>query len=200
MSDGMRTRLAEVADLPIVDAIAARSVRTFHVGFYEDALIEEAVRDVYGADWQLVRDGTYFVVEVDGAVVGGGGWSLREAIGGARGPDASASPLLDPAYDAARIRAFYVDPAHARRGVAASLLRASEYAALAAGFGSAELTATLASEAAWTALGYRAIADYEMRIPSGSILRQKLMRKELAGVRSPRPGPGLATRTEGDDR
>lgn len=172
-------RLANPDDVVGVNAIAARSVRALHNGYYDEGLIEEAVRHAYGVDWQLVRDGTYFVAEVDGVVVGAGGWSYRETIGGAHGPDEPASPRLDPVRDAARIRAFYVDPAYVRRGVAALLLKLSEAAAREAGFETAELTATLPSERVWASFGYRTIRDYEMSLPGGARLLQKLMRKSL---------------------
>lgn len=178
-ANGILVRRAVAYDVPQINAIAARSVRAFHQDYDDADLIERAIRNVYGVDWQLVRDETYFVAEVDGSLAGAGGWSFRQTIGGAHGPDTPPSPRLEPTNDAARIRAFYVDPAYARRGVARLLLDVSEKAARHAGFASAELTATLASETAWVALGYRTVSDYVMRTPDGGSLSQKLMRKKL---------------------
>ena len=133
MTTGLAWRLAEPADVPVVNALTARSIRALHAGSYDDAVIDEAVTHDYGVDWQLVRDGTYFVVEIDGVVAGAGGWSDRQTIAGAHGPNDPAADLLDPVRDAARVRAFYVDPAYVRRGVGALLLRRSEQAAREAG-------------------------------------------------------------------
>jgi GNAT superfamily N-acetyltransferase len=109
-----------------------------------------------GLDTQLVDDGTYFVVEQDGAVAGCGGWSRRATLyGGDRSPGRDAA-LLDPARDAARVRAMYTHPAFARRGVGRLILSLCEAAARAEGFMRVELVATLAGEPLYRACGYQA--------------------------------------------
>ncbi|TCP36639.1 GNAT family N-acetyltransferase [Sphingomonas sp. BK235] len=173
-------RAAVGADVAAIDALAARSIRALHAGAYPAAVIEEAVAHAYGVDWQLVRDATYFVATVDGALAGAGGWSFRHTIAGAHGPDDPAAAPLIPGRDAARLRAFYVDPAQARRGVGALLLGVSERAAAAAGFRHAELTATLPAIPFYAAFGYREVGDLDLPLPSGTALRLRLMRKPLA--------------------
>ncbi len=105
-------------------------------------------------DSQLVRDGTYFVVEAEGRMVGCGGWSRRRTLfGGDAHPQRDAAEL-DPSRDAARIRAFFVDPAHARRGIGKTILEHCEAEARAHGFSRFELMATLPGVRLYRAYGY----------------------------------------------
>jgi GNAT superfamily N-acetyltransferase len=179
VTTGLAWRLAEPADVPVVNALTARSIRALHAGSYDDAVIDEAVSHAYGVDWQLVRDGTYFVAEIDGVAVGAGGWSYRQTIAGAHGPNDPAADLLDPARDAARVRAFYVDRAYVRRGVGTLLLRLSEQAAREAGFMEAELTSTIPAVPFYAAFGYSPVRTFNMQLPNGSTLRLELMNKRL---------------------
>ena len=183
MNTQLTWRLAEPADVSAINALTARSIRALHLGSYSDDVIDEAVRHAYGVDWQLVRDGTYFVAEIEGVIAGAGGWSYRQTIAGAHGPDSAAAPLLDPARDAARVRAFYVDPAYARRGVGRLLLRLSEGAAQAAGFTHAELTSTLPAVPFYAAFGYAPVRAFDLPMPSGTMLRLELMTKQFAHSR-----------------
>jgi GNAT superfamily N-acetyltransferase len=61
---------------------------------------------------------------------------------------------LDPATEAAKIRAMYTDPDFARRGIGSTILRLCEGAARDAGFARAEMMATLAGEPLYRAFGY----------------------------------------------
>lgn len=179
MSTELTWRLADPADIPAVNALTARSIRALHAGSYDQAVVDEAVIHAYGVDWQIVRDRTYFVAEIDGALAGAGGWSYRRTIAGAHGPDDPAAAVLDPESDAARIRAFYVDPTHVRRGIGALLLTLSEEAARGAGFKTAELTSTVPAVSFYAAFGYRSVGAFDMPLPSGAILRLELMNKQL---------------------
>lgn len=121
---------------------------------YLDARQIASSRTIMGLDTQLIDDGTYFIVEADGQLAGGGGWSRRATLyGGDQSPGRSAV-LLDPATDAARIRAMYTHPRHTRKGVGRLILALCEEAARAAGFTRAELMATLAGEPLYRACGY----------------------------------------------
>ena len=177
--DTLTCRPAVPDDVSAIEVLAARSIRALHAGAYDDAVIQEAIDHAYGVDWQLVRDGTYFVATAAGTIVGAGGWSYRRTIAGAHGPDNPAAPRLSPADDAARIRAFYVDPDYARRGVGALLLGASERGALDAGFMLAELTATIPAVPFYAAHGYEPAGGYALPLPSGRILELRLMTKRL---------------------
>jgi GNAT superfamily N-acetyltransferase len=110
-----------------------------------------------GLDSQLIQDRTYFVVETGGRLAGCGGWSRRVTLyGGDHSPGRDAAPL-DPASDAARVRAMFTHPDFARRGVGRLILGLCEAAAREAGFTRVELVATLAGEPLYAACGYREI-------------------------------------------
>ena len=114
-------------------------------------------RAIMGLDTQLIDDGTYYVVELDGDLIGCGGWSRRATLyGGDRTSGRSAAPL-DPARDAARIRAMYTHPRHSRQGVGRLIIGLCEDAARAEGFRRMELMSTLAGEALYRACGYETV-------------------------------------------
>ncbi len=118
-------------------------------------------RMIMGLDRQLIADGTYFVVEEDGQVAGCGGWSRRATLyGGDHTPGRDAA-LLDPATEAARVRAMYTNPAFARRGVGRLILQLCEDAARAEGFRRLELMATLSGQPLYVAMGYEPIEAIE---------------------------------------
>ncbi len=117
-----------------------------------------ASRAVMGIDTQLLRDRTYFAAEIDGALAGCGGWSRRATLyGGDHSTDLRDDKMLDPARDAARVRAMYTHPDFVRRGVGRGILAASEAAARAEGFAAAELMATLSGEPLYLASGYKQV-------------------------------------------
>ena len=149
-----RVRRATLDDVPALQALIARSARGLSDGFYTPAQVESAVRHLFGVDTQLVHDGTYFVVEAGGALVAGGGWSRRRTLYGGDQSKHGEDAALDPARDAARIRAFFVDPAWARRGLGRLLFEECRGAAAAAGFTRLELLATLPGEPLYAALGF----------------------------------------------
>jgi GNAT superfamily N-acetyltransferase len=128
----------------------------------------ESSRMIMGLDRQLIADGTYFVVEADGAIAGCGGWSRRATLyGGDHSPGRDAA-LLDPAVDAARVRAMYTHPDFVRRGVGRLILQLCEAAARAEGFTGLELMATLSGRALYSRAGYvdiEAIEDARGGVP-----------------------------------
>ena len=163
-------RVAREDDIPALEQLISRSVRQLSAGYYSDAQVESALRYVFGVDTQLIADGTYFIVEVDSHIAACGGWSKRKTLYGGDQMKAGEDALLDPAAEAARIRAFFVDPAYARRGIGRQLLAACEQAALSAGFRSLEMGATLPGEPLYAAAGYQAIERIDYRMPDGVIL------------------------------
>src|SRR5690242_8396361 len=141
-----------------------------------------ASRTIMGIDTQLIDDETYFVVEQEGALDGCGGWSRRATLyGGDRSPGRDAA-LLDPARDAARVRAMYTHPAFTRRGVGRLILSLCEAAARAEGFASAELMATLAGEPLYRACGYQPM-ERVSDDRGGVAVPLVRMRKQLDGTR-----------------
>lgn len=124
--------------------------------------MEAAIGPVFGVDRQLISDGTYFVVEHSGHIVGCGGWSRRSAVFGGDRARLAEDAALDPIHDPARIRAFFVHPDWARRGIGRSILFACESAIRAAGFRAAILVATLAGEPLYASFGYAVAERYEV--------------------------------------
>lgn len=154
----LTSRLATLDDVPDLLPVVHAAIDELQRGFLDAAQIA-ASHQIMGLDTQLVEDGTYFVVEDDGALAGCGGWSRRATLYGgdhSAGRDAS---LLDPATDAARVRAMYTHPAFARRGVGRLVLARCEAAAAAEGFTRLELMATRSGRPLYEAYGFVALED-----------------------------------------
>jgi GNAT superfamily N-acetyltransferase len=175
-----RLRPAVLGDQPVLEALIAASARGLSAQDYTSAQIEAALGTAWGVDSQLIRDRTYLVVEVDGELAGAGGWSYRNTLFGADGLVGREPAELDPARDAARIRAFFVHPAWARRGLGTLLLDACESAAREYGFRAAELMATLPGEKLYSVKGYVAIEPVRHPLPGGLHIDFVRMRKSLA--------------------
>lgn len=157
---GLSHRLATAADAPALDALAEAAIAGHLPAVLTPAQVA-ASRAIMGLDRQLIADGTYFVVEEDSALAGCGGWSRRATMyGGDHSPGRDAA-LLDPARDAARVRAMYTAPAFARRGIGRLILELCEDAARAEGFRRLELAATLSGLPLYEASGFRAIEAFE---------------------------------------
>jgi GNAT superfamily N-acetyltransferase len=164
-------RLADERDIPAIETLIPVSVRALQAPYYSAAQMDAAIGPVFGVDRQLIKDGTYFVVEHEGPIIGCGGWSKRRAVyGGDRHHAQSDADQLNPQKDAARIRAFFVHPDFARRGIGRSILFACEDAARAAGFTRLELVATLAGEPLYAKFGYSVIERYEAPLVDGLTL------------------------------
>lgn len=160
-------RRATHADLPALGALIASSARVLSRGDYTDAQVEGALRGAFGVDTQLIRDGTYFVVETDGRITGCGGWSRRRTLFGSDQRVERDSTELDPAVDAATIRAFFIHPDHARRGLGTALLARCEREAVAHGFRRFELMATLPGVRLYEARGYVPQPQIRWPLPGG---------------------------------
>jgi len=150
-------RLAAPSDLAALRAVMALAISELQRGFLNEAQIA-ASHAVMGLDTQLIDDGTYFIVEQGSEIAGCGGWSHRATLyGGDHSTALRNAALLDPATDAARNRAMYTHPRHARRGVGRRVMTLCEEAARGAGFSRAELMATLSGEPLYRACGYTPI-------------------------------------------
>jgi GNAT superfamily N-acetyltransferase len=172
-------RLARDGDIPELETLIGRSVRELQAACYSPAQMDGALGSVFGVDRQLIRDGTYFVAEQDGAIIACGGWSKRESLFGSDAARAREDALLDPLQDAARIRAFFVHPEHARRGLGRAILFACEEAIRAAQFRSIELVATLPGVPFYRAFGYEEGEGDEMPLVNGLSLPVVRMSKNL---------------------
>jgi N-acetylglutamate synthase-like GNAT family acetyltransferase len=160
-------RIARVHDLPVLEELIRVSSRVLQAPYYSATQIEAALGPIFAVDRQLLRDGTYFVIESGGTIVGCGGWSKRKSLYGGDSSRATEDAMLDPRVDAARIRAFFVHPSWARRGIGKSILNACEDAIVSARFLKANLVATLAGEPLYAAFGYDVVERCEIPMSNG---------------------------------
>ena len=178
-----RLRKAQLSDIPALKPLIEASVRGLQAQDYIPTQIELALQRVYGVDTQLIADGTYFVVEEisDGqpVIVACGGWSKRKTLYGGDQFSGREDSLLDPARDAAKIRAFFVHPDWARQGIGSLILQACEDAALAAGFTRLEMGATLSGIPFYKAKGYVEIENQAAPLGKGESLPIVRMGKDI---------------------
>ena len=177
-------RKAAAADVPRLHEVIEASVRGLQTEDYSPAQIEGALQSVYGVDSQLIADGTYLVAEIlnsqtQSEIVACGGWSKRKTLYGGDQYESREDSLLDPASDAAKIRAFFVHPKWARRGIGGMILEACEDAARKAGFTRLEMGATLSGVAFYKAKGYAAAENQEVPLANGEVLPIVKMAKSV---------------------
>jgi hypothetical protein len=181
----VRIRPAIPADVPVLTQLIEASVRALQAQDYTPAQMEGALQSVFGVDSQLIADGTYLIAETttpsgDSLIAGCGGWSKRKTLYGGDQFTGREDLLLDPARDAAKIRAFFIHPAWARRGVGTMILDACEAGARAAGFTRYEMGATLTGAKLFGARGYVAVRLIEIPLQNGESLPVIHMEKTAA--------------------
>ena len=172
-------RKATPADVPVLQELIARSARGLSTDDYRPAQVEGALRGAFGVDSQLLKDQTYFVAEENGVIIGCGGWSYRATLFGGDARSERDSSSLDPKTQAAKIRAFFVDPAQARRGIGTMLLARCEQEAKKRGFSQVELMATLPGVKLYAARGYVGTEQVSYDVGSGESIEFLPMRKYL---------------------
>ena len=160
-------RLARLEDKPALYQLIDVSVRRLQNQDYTEPQLESLLANVYGVDTQLIEDGTYYVAESGDTLVGSGGWSRRKTLFGGDQASHREDNLLDPATDPAKIRAFFVHPDWARRGIGRALMQACQQAAFDFGFRRLELMATLTGVALYTVSGFEPLARVEIPLPDG---------------------------------
>jgi GNAT superfamily N-acetyltransferase len=180
----MTVRLATIADVPALLELIELSARSLSVGFYTPTQIDAAVKHVFGVDTQLIADGTYYVIPGVSGPAATGGWSARRTLYGGDQMKSAEDPMLNPATDAARIRAFFVHPNWARRGLARQIYFACEQAAYAAGFRQFELMATLPGEPLYRALGFTAVERVASTVADGVVIPFVRMMRPIDGTAS----------------
>jgi GNAT superfamily N-acetyltransferase len=193
MERKIQLRLAVPADIPVLRELIDASVRGLQAEDYTAAQIEGALKTVFGVDSQLIADGTYIVAEapLDGVerteannvktktvIAGCGGWSKRKTLYGSDQWTGREDELLDPRRDAAKIRAFFIHPDWARRGIGSMILEACEAAAKAAGFTRYEMGATLTGAKLFGVKGYVAVRPIEIPLVNGERLPVIHMEKQ----------------------
>jgi GNAT superfamily N-acetyltransferase len=177
-------RLATAEDIPVLQGLIEKSVRVLQREDYSAEQLEAALGTAYGVDTQLIADGTYYVVEELGGagelgIVACGGWSMRKTLYGSDHGPYRDNAQLDPACDAAKIRAFFVHPEWTRRGIASLILKTCEDAAYGRGFRRFEMGATLTGVPMYAARGYEAKERLEVPLPGGLSLTVVRMGKRV---------------------
>ncbi|HKY42628.1 MAG TPA: GNAT family N-acetyltransferase [Pyrinomonadaceae bacterium] len=175
----MIIRKATMEDREAMQQLIAASARLLSRQHYNDAQIEAAIATVFGVDTTLIEDGTYFVAESDGVFVGCGGWSRRKTLFGGDQYTSRDVGYLDPESEPAKIRAFFIHPDHARKGIARAILARCEEEARAYGFRELELAATLPGVQFYKSCGFSERATFDLDLIEGVKLELVAMRKEL---------------------
>ena len=184
----LRIRAAVPADVEALEALIRDSVLGLSGGEYSPEQLASALRHVFGIDTRLIEDGTYFVVEENDRPVACGGWSRRRTLFGGDRYSERSDDRLDPETEAARIRAFFVHPDLARRGVGRMLLRECEKAARESGFRRLELMATLTGIAFYEREGFTLHERHELEFPDGVRFPLARMTRDLDALSSPGRG------------
>lgn len=179
MTQGLTHRLATPSDIPAISRIMERAIAELQRPFLSPEQIAASHLSM-GLDTQLIDDGTYFLIERDGVAAGCGGWSRRATLyGGNHAVSLRDDRLLDPATEAARIRAMYTDPDFARQGVGRLILGLCESAARKEGFLRLEMMATRSGEPLYSACGYHVIKQVDRMSESGVSVPGAVMGKAL---------------------
>jgi GNAT superfamily N-acetyltransferase len=179
-TQNLDVRLSTLEEVPILNDLIVESARQLSKGFYTDQEAESAIRYVFGVDTALVKDGSYFTATLDGKLAGCGGWSRRRTLYGGDQRPVGGDEFLDPAKDPARIRAFFIAPTAARQGVGRAIFEACKQAAIARGFTSLELMATLPGVPFYQVLGFEKVEDVSDTLPDGVAIRFERMRLDIA--------------------
>ena len=167
-----------MSDVDALNAVIAASARELSRGDYTPEQVEGALRGAFGVDTQLIRDGSYFMIECDGRIAGCGGWSRRRTLFGSDARAGRDATELDPATDAAKIRAFFIHPDFARRGLGTMLLDRCEREAVMFGFRRFEMMATLPGIRLYERRGYVGSTRVEWPLGDGLTIPFLPMSKE----------------------
>ena len=173
-------RKAHLDDRPAIQRLIIKSARHLSRTDYSEQQIEGAIKTVFGVDTNLILDGTYFVADNAGELIGCGGWSKRRTLFGGDQYATRDAAELDPNTEPAKIRAFFIHPDHARKGIARAILDVCEAEAKAAGFQSLELMSTLPGIKLYRACGYEGTDRVELEVGAGLMIGLVPMKKYLA--------------------
>jgi GNAT superfamily N-acetyltransferase len=172
-------RIATVEDGPAIEALMKVSGEVLFRRFYDERQAASAVRFVSQIDPMLLADGTYFLLEAGGELVACGGWSRRDRLYTGSGDGEDDARLLDPATEAARVRAMFTRADWTRRGLGRRILEACEEAAAREGFTRLSLMATLPGVPLYEAYGFERLEELEITMPDGVTLPCATMEKPI---------------------
>lgn len=175
----MTIRIATFQDIPELKKLLDDSVRSLSKDYYTTSQIDSALKYIFGIDSQLIDDGSYYVVELDGTIAGCGGWSRRKTLYGGDQHKELYDTLLDPTREPARIRAFFVHPDYARRGMSRKIIELCENEAKKHGFSSLALGATLPGIPLYKAMGFKEMEQIVEPLSDGEKLELVSMIKNM---------------------
>lgn len=175
----MIIRQATIEDREPIKQLIAESARILSRAHYNDAQIDAAIAVVFGVDTTLIEDGTYFVAEISGTLAGCGGWSRRKTLFGGDQYSSRDTGYLDPDSEFAKIRAFFIHPDHARKGIARAILARCEDEARAHGFLGLELLSTLPGVDFYKSCGFSERGTFDLELTNGVKLEFVPMQKQL---------------------
>lgn len=181
----MKIRLAEIEEVDALNKLIKLSASTLCMHDYSKEVLENATQSIFGVDTELLEDKTYYVIEEDNKFVACGGWSKRKTLLGGNQFKLRESGYLDPEKEAAKIRAFFVHPDYARRGLGKKLLNHCEEQAVASGFSTLEMMATLTGRKLYEAQGYLPKEEVNYELHTGISMTFIRMTKNM-------PMPSLA--------
>lgn len=171
-------RPASRSDVTAIAAVMRESVEQLGRAVYTDQQVASSLQFICRPDEQLIDDGTYFVAMIDSEIAGCGGWSRRQRVYSGSAASGGEDALLDPAVDAARIRAMFVRPTYARRGIGRAILKHSEERAAAEGFRRFQLVAMRSAGTLYESCGYHAVREAPITLEDGVVLECTLMEKD----------------------
>ena len=174
-----KLRPALEADKPALNELIALSGVELSTGFYTDEQARTITREVYGVDSSLINDGTFYAIESDGVIVACGGWGKRAVDCGGDHAKTGTDRLLDPTCEPARIRAFFVHPNMARKGLGSMLLEHCTAQARCAGFKALELVSTMPGEPLYLRYGFTASEEVKMPLSNNVVVALTRMRKQI---------------------
>ena len=172
-------RKAVLHDCQVIEELIKLSARGLSTNDYTPDQVEDALQGAFGVDTQLIKDGTYFVVEDEGVMIGCGGWSRRKTLFGGDKEGSRNPEELDPEIDPAKIRAFFVHPDWVRKGVGKMIFEKCESESRIYGFKSLELMSTLPGIKFYQSCGFKGGDYVEYKLPSGINITFLPMRKKL---------------------
>lgn len=182
MKQDMVLRTADHGDIDRLNILIRRSGVELSRGFYTPEQARVLVKYIFGVDTALIDDQTYYLVEYSDEIVACGGWSKRTTLYGGDQAKSGEDSLLDPATQPARIRAFFVAPGWARRGLGMRLIETCEKAAGDAGFSRMELGSTLPGVPLYRAAGFEIIEEFAIVLPGDVRVPLVRMAKRLDAV------------------
>tara|TARA_Y100001970_G_scaffold142712_1_gene175494 strand:- start:9694 stop:10224 length:531 start_codon:yes stop_codon:yes gene_type:complete len=171
-------RLANLEDIPCIEGLMQHSISKL-LGVYINEEELEASFESMGLDDQLIKDKTYFLIYLEGLLVGCGGWSYRKTLFGGNHTPNRSDEFLNPTEDAAKIRAMYTHPDWARKGIGTLILELAEKEASNSGFMRCELMATLSGIHLYKARGYKINDEIIYKSKMGNSVRMFKMTKPL---------------------